>query len=251
VANVVTASGELQQGVAGQAVTVTLAEDVDVSRGDIITDGKNGVEVSTQLTARLLWMAEAPLRAGTTFLVKLGARTVTATVTALHSALNLSDYSSFAAETIGINDIAVASLKLDEPVAHTDYRRCRELGGFVLIDRFIYDSVAMGLIDCTVSAGAPRGRPGPPPWDQVAARASVWIRNARERPLRSVVKAITWRTTGSVDTFVLSYIFTQSVQISAAISTAEIVTKFVLYYIHERLWARSRFGYQTEPKDPK
>ena len=82
-------------------------------------------------------------------------------------------------------------------------------------------------------------------------RAFARLRRTPERPLRSLFKALTWRTTGSVDTFILSFIFTGSAKVSAAISGTELMTKLLLYYGHERIWARIKFGLRGLSAEPR
>jgi uncharacterized membrane protein len=74
--------------------------------------------------------------------------------------------------------------------------------------------------------------------------------NGREAHSRSLVKAISWRVLGSLDTFVLSWFFTSSIKVAGAIATAEVLTKMVLYYLHERAWSSVRWGFNEEPDDP-
>jgi uncharacterized membrane protein len=96
-----------------------------------------------------------------------------------------------------------------------------------LIDRLSNETVAMGLVQAA----------------KQAKRASLpRLPPAREKTWRSVAKAFSWRATGGLDTFILAWLFTRDAKIAASISGAEILTKLVLYYLHERVWARVRFG---------
>src|SRR4029077_4885878 len=135
------------------------------------------------------------------------------------------------------------------------YRECRDLGGFIPIDRISNDTVALGLIvaeaggegkadGAITRTGRRLGRLG-------ALRRRPPLRGTPERPLRSLFKALTWRTTGSVDTFILSFIFTGSAKLSAAISGTELMTKLLLYYGHERIWARIKFGLRGLSAEPR
>jgi sulfate adenylyltransferase subunit 1 (EFTu-like GTPase family) len=130
----------------------------------------------------------------------------------------------------------------DAPLALARYRDNRELGSFILIDRLTNETVALGLIEEPQDGGAVQAETPAAQASPIVSNVVSWLSQAREKPLRSIAKAVTWRTTGSIDTFVLSFIFTQDAKISAAISGTEILTKLALYYGHERIWAHSRFG---------
>jgi bifunctional enzyme CysN/CysC/sulfate adenylyltransferase subunit 1 len=186
-------------------------------------------------------MSETPLKREAGYLIKLGSKTTAARVSAVHHTVDMTDYKPAAARTVAVNDLASVTVAFDGLLPLTAYRDCRELGGFILIDRLTNETVALGLIDRPLADD-------PPAANRVSAVAALasrlhgWLSQAREKPLRSIAKAVTWRTTGSVDTFILSFLFTGDAKISAAISGSEIFTKLALYYVHERLWARSRFG---------
>jgi uncharacterized membrane protein len=148
--------------------------------------------------------------------------------------------------------ISLVTIAFDAPLALADYRECRELGGFILIDRLTNDTVALGLVERSLDEGPTsvakeggRETPGRFNLSPLITHVKGWLYQAQEKPLRSIAKAITWRTTGSVDTFLLSFIFTGSAKISAAISISEIATKLALYYGHERVWAHSKFGLRS------
>jgi bifunctional enzyme CysN/CysC len=245
VSEIVTADGALPRADAGQSVTLRFADEIDVSRGDVVVGNDAAVRVASRLKARLLWLADAPLRKGTGYYLKLGTKTVPASVARLHAAIDVESYAEVRAETIEANGVATATVALESPLVFTDYRQNRELGAFILIDRLSNDTVALGLVEGTLD-GTEAGEGA---WRRLAAgaahlagRLAAWINGTRERPLRSIVKAITWRATGSVDTFVLSFVFTGNIKVSAAISLAEVGTKLMLYYVHERAWAHVTFG---------
>ncbi|HVZ21536.1 MAG TPA: GTP-binding protein, partial [Vicinamibacterales bacterium] len=248
VSDIVTAEGSLARAGAGQSVTITLADDVDVSRGDVLVCNDAAVHVASALAARLLWMSDDRLDAGASFLLKLGTRTVAAKVAAIHGKVDIATYAQVAAAALGPNDIARVTLILDAPLVFTDYRQNRELGGFILIDRLSNDTVALGLVEGvpdeprTVIDLPSRAARAVSSVRRATGALGTWFRNTREKPLRSFVKALTWRTTGSIDTFVLSFIFTGNAKLSAAISLTEIATKLALYYAHERIWAHVEFG---------
>ena len=137
------------------------------------------------------------------------------------------------------NDVGDVVIALDRAVGFDPYGESRETGGFILIDRDGCDTVGIGLIR---EAAAPEPKPAGPEAPASDEGQPRWLAPAREKRWRSLAKAITWRTTGSLDTMLLTYLFTHDVRISAAVGLTEILTKCVLYYGHERIWARSSSG---------
>ena len=146
VEKIVTYDGELADAGAGQSVTLTLAHEVDVSRGDLLVAADAPPAVADQLQATLIWMHEEPMLPGRSYLCKLGARTVTASITALKHKINVNTLEHLAAATLGLNEIGVCNLGLDRAVAFDPYLENRDTGGFVLIDRMTNNTVGAGLI---------------------------------------------------------------------------------------------------------
>ncbi len=147
IARIVTADGDLPEAVAGQSVTLTLADEIDASRGDAIVTADDPTEVSDQFQVRILWMNEAPLLPGRRYLLKIGAKTVTATVNAPKYGIDVNTLSDVPAKTLELNHIGVTTISLDQPIAFDPYDANRNLGGFILIDRMTNDTVGLGLID--------------------------------------------------------------------------------------------------------
>ena len=147
VARIVTADGDLPEAAAGDAVTLTLADEVDISRGDMLAPPDARPEVSEQFAAHLIWMADEPLLPGRQYLLKMGAATVPASVTALKHKVDVNNLGHLAARTLGLNEVGYANFSLTQPLAFDAYRDCRDTGGFILIDRASNATVAAGLID--------------------------------------------------------------------------------------------------------
>ena len=144
---IVTAVGDLQEAIAGQSVTLTLTDEIDASRGDAIVTADDPTEVSDQFQVRILWMNEAPLLPGRRYLLKIGAKTVTATVNAPKYGIDVNTLSDVPAKTLELNQIGVTTISLDQPITFDPYDVNRNLGGFILIDRMSNDTVGLGLID--------------------------------------------------------------------------------------------------------
>jgi bifunctional enzyme CysN/CysC len=147
VARIVTAAGDLERAVAGQSVTLTLASEVDVSRGDVIASAAAPPQVASQFEATIVWMHEEPMLQGRAYLMKSGTRTVTATITPLKHKINVNTLDELPAERLELNDIGVCELELDRPIPFEAYAENRELGGFILIDRLSNSTVGAGLIN--------------------------------------------------------------------------------------------------------
>jgi bifunctional enzyme CysN/CysC len=146
VARIVTAEGDLPLAAAGQSVTLTLEQEIDVSRGDLLASADDPGSVSDQLEATIIWMSEQPLLPGRPYLLKSGTRTVTATVAPLKHKINVNTMEQLAARQLELNEIGRANLSLDRPLAFDAYGRNRDTGGFILIDRINHDTVGAGLI---------------------------------------------------------------------------------------------------------
>ena len=144
----------LQQAGEGRSVTLTLASEVDVSRGDVITSAASPVEAADQFEARLLWMHSQPLVAGRLYTAKLHAQRAGATITEIKYRVDVNSGAHLAAKSVGMNEIAVVNLSLDRPVAFEPYETSRQLGGFILVDRLTKDTVGAGMIDFALRRAA-------------------------------------------------------------------------------------------------
>ena len=146
VARVVTFDGDLQEGVAGQAVTLTLADEIDCSRGDVIAAATNPPEAADQFEATIVWMADEAMLPGRSYWLKLGTQTVTANIQQPKYQINVNTMEHTAAKTLELNAIGVANLSTDRPLVFEAYEANRDLGGFILIDKFNNATVAAGMI---------------------------------------------------------------------------------------------------------
>jgi bifunctional enzyme CysN/CysC len=147
VTRIVTADGDLQRAADGQAITVTLKDEVDISRGDVISAARQPPEVADQFAAHLLWMSDAPLLPGRPYWLKTAARTVAATITEIKHKVDVNTQDHLAAKRLELNEVGYCNLNLDQPIAFESYADNRALGGFILIDRQTNATVACGTID--------------------------------------------------------------------------------------------------------
>ena len=146
VASVITQRGESDLARAGDAATLTLADEIDISRGDMIARADAPPEVADQFEATLVWMHDAPLLPGRPYLVKLGTQTVGATCATPKYKIDVNTREHLAARTLALNEIGVCNLSLDRPVAFDPYDRNRHTGGFIVIDRVTNDTVGAGML---------------------------------------------------------------------------------------------------------
>jgi bifunctional enzyme CysN/CysC len=150
VARIVTADGDLAEATAGQSVTLVLADEIDVSRGDLLAAASAPAGVSDQFEATLIWMAEQPMLPGRPYLLKCGTRSVTATVAPLKHKINVNTLEKLAAQQLELNEIGLAHLSLDRPLAFDPYQQNRDTGGFILIDRISNNTVGAGLLNAAL-----------------------------------------------------------------------------------------------------
>ena len=146
VTRIVTMDGDLPRAVAGQSVTITLADEIDISRGDVLVPANEPAGVADQFQATLIWMHEEPMLPGRPYLLKIGAQTVTASIAHPKYKVNVNTLEHLAAKQLELNEIGVCNLNLDRPIAFDSYNDNRETGGFILIDRITSDTVGAGLI---------------------------------------------------------------------------------------------------------
>jgi bifunctional enzyme CysN/CysC len=147
VSRIVTADGDLDQAAAGQSVTLTLADEIDVSRGDVIAGASAPPRVGEQFEATLVWMAEEPMLRGRSYLMRAGTATASATISPLKYKVNVDSLEHLAAEQLELNEIGVCELELDRPIAFDPYAESRDTGGFVLIDRVTNATVGAGMLN--------------------------------------------------------------------------------------------------------
>jgi len=146
VARIVTFTGDLPQAVAGQSVTLTLADEIDVSRGDILATAASPPEVADQFESTLVWFDDEGLLPGRPYLMKIGARIVPVQVGEPKHKVNVNTLEKLAARRLELNEIGVCNLSLASPIAFDPYAENKDTGGFILIDRITNRTVGAGLL---------------------------------------------------------------------------------------------------------
>ena len=238
---IVTYDGDLERAQSGGSVTVTLADEIDASRGDVIADAGRPPQVSDRLQARVVWLGKEPLARGRGYLIKLGTTSAKAAAEAPLRVLDLDTGALTAAERLFINDIGECTLRLDRPIAADRYAESKETGSFILIDPESYDTVGMGFVEGAGTRGGLFARLR----QRLALPLPAGLKRASyssESQLRSFAKAIAWRATGSINTFLVTLLITGSSVFASSLAATEIATKIAIYYGHERLWALIPWG---------
>ena len=146
VTRLVAYEGDLDRVVPGQSMTLTLADELDVSRGDLISSAVAPAGVADQFEATIVWMSDQPMLPGRPYWLKIGAKTVTATITHPKYRVNVNTLEHLAATRLELNEIGVCNVAVDRPIAFDPYRENRDTGGFVLIDRLSNNTVGAGLL---------------------------------------------------------------------------------------------------------
>jgi bifunctional enzyme CysN/CysC len=146
IARIVVQPDDLPQAVAGQSVTLTLTDEVDVSRGDVLAAADDPPAVADQFEATLVWMDDEPMLPGRPYLLKIGTQTVSATITEPKYRVNVNTLEHTAAKRLDLNEIGVCNLSLGKPIPFEAYADNRDLGGFILIDRLTNRTVGAGML---------------------------------------------------------------------------------------------------------
>lgn len=146
VKSIVTWEGELASAFAPMAITLTLDDEIDISRGDLLVSASEQPTASDRLEAELVWMAEQPLVQGKTYLLKIGTRKVNARINAIHYKTEVNTLERHPASGLELNEIARVEILLEQPVVADAYRNNRATGSFILIDRLSKNTVAAGMV---------------------------------------------------------------------------------------------------------
>ncbi|RDL44031.1 adenylyl-sulfate kinase [Marinomonas piezotolerans] len=146
VASIYTYDGDLDEAVAGQSVTLTFRDEIDCSRGDVISTVEQPAQTAQQFEVTIVWMHEEPLLPGRPYLMKIGTQAVTATVTDIKYQVNVNTLEHTAAKKLELNGIGVCTVSLNRPIAYDAYKANQDTGGFILIDRMSNNTIAAGMI---------------------------------------------------------------------------------------------------------
>ncbi|BDV33077.1 sulfate adenylyltransferase subunit CysN [Methylocystis iwaonis] len=249
VSRVVTYDGDLESGVSGQSVTITLAEEIDCSRGDLLSSPVSPAQVGDRLEAKLLWLVREPLTTGKSYLLKIGTKTTPAVVNLVQSRIEIETGLATplgAEETLAFNEIGEAQLSLETVVACDPYVENRETGGFILIDRITNETVAVGMVK-EVSASSRRVAA---PLTDVSYASMEGVAldqgSVLSTPKRSALKAASWLVPATLINFVIVNALLSDAVVSFEIAIAQTIAISALRHFHERFWTRSAFGLESK-----
>jgi sulfate adenylyltransferase large subunit len=220
-----TPEGDFGEAVAGQSVTVILAETIDVSRGDLLAALDSPAAIGNQLTAKLLWVSQEALNPGRSYLLKAGSAIVPAVVDRLSAKVDIANGAMQpqpALQSLVLNEIGIATLTLDRRLGLDPYRDNRATGGFILIDRVSNDTVAMGMVESIVSfAATERVEDSYASMEGVAVPAPV-----TPPPRPALAQSRLWRFAEAAITFGCAFAVVQSPLPAAAIALATALVQF-------------------------
>ena len=147
IARIVTMDSDLDEAVSGQSVTLTLTDEIDISRGDVIATSETPPEISDQFDTTIIWLSEEPMLPGRSYRMKTSSRLVSATVNAPKHKTDVNTLQKLPAKTLQLNEIGNCTLAVDRPIAFDSYNENRQTGSFILIDRMTNNNVGMGMIN--------------------------------------------------------------------------------------------------------
>lgn len=147
IARIVTMDSDLDEAVSGQSVTLTLTDEIDISRGDVIATSETPPEISDQFDTIIIWLSEEPMLPGRSYRMKTSSRLVSATVNAPKHKTDVNTLQKLPAKTLQLNEIGNCTLAVDRPIAFDSYAKNRQTGSFILIDRMTNNTVGMGMIN--------------------------------------------------------------------------------------------------------
>ncbi|SKA25865.1 sulfate adenylyltransferase subunit CysN [Consotaella salsifontis] len=175
VKSIIGPGGNARRAAAGEAVTITLADELDISRGDVIAVEGDRLESARSVEADILWMVDRPVVAGMRFLVRLGTAQSPATLRLLHHAVDIHSFQEKPVDELVMNAIGRATVAFDRPLAAAPYEETRELGSFILIDQVTGETVALGLVRTAVGEVKAEGEGATSLVGGAAPLADAWL----------------------------------------------------------------------------
>jgi sulfate adenylyltransferase large subunit len=251
IARIVTRDGDLESGVSGQSVTLTLAEEIDVSRGDLLCSPVSPAKAGDRLEAKMLWLVREPLVIGKSYLLKIGAKVTPAQISAVDARIQIESGLAEAVPpgaVLAFNEIGEAKLSLETLVACDPFVENRDTGGFILIDRITNETVAVGMVK-TVTASA--GRAAPTLTDlSYASMEGVGSASAasKREPAGPLARGALFALAGGVLALALVYAFTADATLSVKIGAADALALAALYSLL-RPWLQARDETRRPPDE--
>lgn len=242
VARIVTADGDLETAHRGQAVTLVLADEIDLSRGDVIALPLGGrmrdrARIRQEIVARLIVTGERPVEPGSVFLIKIGTAQAQATVTGIRHIVNIEHFTVEPATALALNAIGVVSLRFDRPLVVMDYAANPDLGGFILIDRLTNETGAFGFVEPESVSGRLEGGGLVP--ETAVSRAIIRLFGPAGSPERKAqITGVSWRLSSALILAGIAFFFSMSASLAAGVGLADIVFRPLIRVFHDALWRR-------------
>ncbi len=177
VKSIVTYDGELERAGQDQAVTITLVDEIDISRGDLISEKLRRPEITDQFQAHVIWMHDDPMLPGRPYLIKLANKTTSGEITDLKYKIDVNSFEHEAGKTLSLNEVGVCNFSLDDKVVYEAYKDLAALGSFIMIDKMTNATVAAGMIDFGLR------RATNVHWQAVDVDKSTRSKQKRQKPL--------------------------------------------------------------------
>ena len=237
VARIVTYDGDLERGVSGQSVTLTLTEEIDISRGDLLCSPVSPAKVGDRLEAKILWLVREPLIPGKSYLLKIGTKITPAHIVSVDAHIEIETGLAKAmpiGAVLNFNEMGEAKLALETAVACDPFTENRETGGFILIDRITNETIAVGMVRAITTAS---GRATPALTDlSYASMEGVPVAPPAGPLAGRNGKMASFTLTSALLTTALAYVFVKETTIALEIGLSQTLALAGLYFLHEKLW---------------
>ena len=235
IARIVTADGDLDSAIAGDAVTLVLTDEIDLSRGDVLA-APNGLRAmhrprfAQEIEARLIVTGERRIAPGETFLIKLGTAMASARIVALRHVIDIESYATKPAQAFGLNAIGTVILRFDRPLVVTDFAAGPVLGGFILIDRLSNETSAFGFVLPAKTGTAA---------DTEAKGVLVRLLGEAASPERAAkVSYLTWRISSAIAVGGIVFAASGHAIIAGSSALADLMLRPIARRVHDDLWRR-------------
>lgn len=230
---IVTFDGDLDIAQKGQSLTITLEDEIDISRGDIILDANETITPKKVFGAQILWMSQTPLRVEKEYIIKHTAKETNARITRIESSINFETLNSSEATELKMNGIAKVEIALDTPILVDNYQNDRDLGAFILIDRISNETIALGLVENTAKAAE---------FNAINNFNSLsrQILPNTENPAKLISYGIKWHLLGGLITFILALLVTKNPSASLMLAFLEMAIKPVAQIIQYRILNKTK-----------
>ena len=235
IARILGPSGDLDEAVSGQSVTLTLADEIDVSRGDVIVRADAGQPVAASFAVRLLALSDAGLSPGRSVLARIGTALVPARIAELHHAIDVHDYAERPAEGLALNGIGLATLRLEAPVAATAYADCRDLGSLILIDPLTNDTAGLGVIERIGGSGGAGERSALTALRPALACLDIVAADADDA---AIIRGLSWRALSGALVFLIVAVVSASLPLALLALAGDALLRPLLRGLHGRILDR-------------